>query len=393
MAAQKDKIAWGTRTGIKANNAVLDNRLPVPSQKCFPQIQPLTRSRKRAAGSRCQTFDVIQMKTLLAGLLFLNILSPLIAEESAPSFSTGIKIGEVSQNTAIIWSRLTSNTLKGSNSNMKHKYNGVPGRVQVSYWPEGAQQEMTELQPVAVDRQKDFSCQIMLNELKPNTKYRAKVTALSESGFKGQELMARFKTAPRPEQISDVEAVVVTCQGHETIDDPDKGHWVYSHMLTLEPDFFIHTGDVVYYDKGEALPLSKTVTAARQRWNLMFSYDWNRDFHAEVSSYFMKDDHDTLRNDCWPGQTYGEITWEEGLALFKEQTPQGPLPYRSVRWGKDLEFWLIEGRDFRSPNNIPDGPEKNDSWRKTKGMAHEGAQRIGCYIQISGLPIACSRAR
>ena len=32
--------------------------------------------------------------------------------------------------------------------------------------------------------------------------------------------------------------------------------------------------------------------------------------------------------------------------------------YRSARWGKDLEVWLVEGRDFRSSNKAPDGPEK-----------------------------------
>ena len=72
----------------------------------------------------------------------------------------------------------------------------------------------------------------------------------------------------------------------------------------------------------------------------------------------MKDDHDTLMNDCWTGQTYGDLTWEQGLAIFREQFPMGEKPYRTVRWGKDLQIWMLEGRDFRSPNNIPDGPEK-----------------------------------
>jgi alkaline phosphatase D len=32
--------------------------------------------------------------------------------------------------------------------------------------------------------------------------------------------------------------------------------------------------------------------------------------------------------------------------------------YRTYRWGKDLQVWLPEGRDFRSPNTMPDGPDK-----------------------------------
>jgi alkaline phosphatase D len=36
----------------------------------------------------------------------------------------------------------------------------------------------------------------------------------------------------------------------------------------------------------------------------------------------------------------------------------GERTYRTLRWGKGLQIWLVEGRDFRSPNNMPDGPDK-----------------------------------
>ncbi len=36
----------------------------------------------------------------------------------------------------------------------------------------------------------------------------------------------------------------------------------------------------------------------------------------------------------------------------------GESTYRMVRWGKDLEIWMPEGRDFRSPNTMEDGPDK-----------------------------------
>jgi alkaline phosphatase D len=32
--------------------------------------------------------------------------------------------------------------------------------------------------------------------------------------------------------------------------------------------------------------------------------------------------------------------------------------YRTFRWGRDLQIWLTDGRDFRSPNRQTDGPEK-----------------------------------
>jgi alkaline phosphatase D len=36
----------------------------------------------------------------------------------------------------------------------------------------------------------------------------------------------------------------------------------------------------------------------------------------------------------------------------------GNKTWRTYRWGKDLQIWLVEGRDFRSPNPMPDGPDK-----------------------------------
>ncbi len=75
---------------------------------------------------------------------------------------------------------------------------------------------------------------------------------------------------------------------------------------------------------------------------------FQRNFHNNVASYFIKDDHETLKNDCWPGQSYGDITWEDGLEIFREQVPMGEKTYRTIRWGKDLQIWLVEGRDYRS---------------------------------------------
>ena len=77
-----------------------------------------------------------------------------------------------------------------------------------------------------------------------------------------------------------------------------------------------------------------------------------------TSTYWLKDDHDTLSNDCWPGMKAGELTFAEGQRIFREQAPLGPSDYRTVRWGRDLQVWFTDGRDFRSPNNMPDGPEK-----------------------------------
>jgi alkaline phosphatase D len=52
------------------------------------------------------------------------------------------------------------------------------------------------------------------------------------------------------------------------------------------------------------------------------------------------------------------LTFEAGQRIFLEQVPMGERTWRTHRWGRDLQVWMTEGRDFRSPNNAPDGPEK-----------------------------------
>jgi len=84
-------------------------------------------------------------------------------------------------------------------------------------------------------------------------------------------------------------------------------------------------------------------------------------FHRQIPGYFMKDDHDTWMDDSWPGMKspfMGDFTFEQGQRVFLEQVPMGEKTYRTFRWGKDLQIWLVEGRDFRSPNDMPDGPGK-----------------------------------
>ena len=316
-------------------------------------------------------------------LLFVAcIASQVSAQTNGPHFATGARVGEVRQTEAIVWVRLTKQA-NGDTLAIKDSASGMPGKVKLSWWPSDRPEAIQHLDPVSVDPNADFTAQIKLAGLQPSTDYGYTLTAISTTDKEGSRLQGKFKTAPTAKQVTDVTAVVVTCQGLGSVDDNQKGHWVYSEMLNHDPDLFIHTGDVVYYDrgnpkKGEPQPASKDIAGARQRWARMYSHPWNRDFNSKVASYFMKDDHDTLKDDCWPGQTYGKLNFQQGVELFKEQTPQGERPYRTVRWGKDLQFWLLEGRDFRTPNPEPDGPEKSilgveqKSWLK-KGLAQSDA--------------------
>ena len=313
------------------------------------------------------------MKTILSKILFLCVLVTTSLHAESPYFASGVKVGEVDQNSAIIWTRLTKEKAadfdrlpiftEGLKDNEKdiiamplEIVPGMLGETRVVYWTVGKAVTKLETKWEKVKAENDFIHQFKIKDLYPHKNYEFVIESRADSESEvAAKMTGTFKTAPTKDQAEAVSFVVTTCQAIRSIDSGKEGHLAYKQMLEFDPDFFVHTGDILYYDKA---PLCKNLAQARAKWNLMFSYGHNKKLHRHVSSYFMKDDHDTLKNDCFAGQTYGELTFEKGLEIFREQVPMGENTYRTVRWGRDVQIWMTENRDYRSANNMKDGPEK-----------------------------------
>jgi alkaline phosphatase D len=356
---------------------------------------------------------------------FLGVLAILIAAmpvraqqeavaASAPFQAMGIKIGEISSTSAVVWTRLTAapppeEALKRNQSILKlpgklipipnldisgkrvgemsakllaaYSIPGADGEARVVFWPEnGAETAFaTEWQPVLAIS--DHTRQFVLPGLQPGTRYRVRcearppgteeLTSISE-GF--------FRTAFSPEVAARVVFTVITGQKYDKLDDKDNGFKIYPAMAKLNPDFLVHTGDIVYYDRFDLF--ADNINVARTHWHRMYSLPYLRDFHNRFNAYFMKDDHDLVANDCWPGAVYRGFTFEQGQSVFLEQVPMSEQTFRTFRWGKDVQIWLTEGRDFRSPNPDPDGPGKTiwgpaqKAWFKETVQASDATFRI-----------------
>jgi alkaline phosphatase D len=235
---------------------------------------------------------------------------------------------------------------------------GAAGEVRLTYFPKlGRKSQVTS--PWRTTRaDQDFTAQWQLDGLKPDTEYAAVVEARPVGGGELTAVIrGGFRTAPRAAQAEDLSFCVTTCHDFLRRDDGLAGHKIYPTMSKMNPDFVVHAGDIEYYDKPD--PWAMTIELMRYKWGRIFALPSNRSFYQQTTSYFLKDDHDTLKNDCWVGQTYGSVTFEQGVRLFnEEQFPSRDPRYQTVRWGRDLQIWLLEGRDYRSPNNAPDGPGK-----------------------------------
>ena len=348
-------------------------------------------------------------------------------QSEGPYQATGFKIGEVTDNEAVIWTRLTSDPKRvGTEAPMPtflyhapgfdELQEAPPGRVRtygrrpddwvpivlydegssityiegavigstgetrVLYRPAGATEWLlTDWE--AVDAQRDFTHQFNLTGLVAGTEYELRTEGrLIGDNTIGSSLDGSFRTAPPPDKPARVVFASTTGTDYEDQDTPEGGFQIHRTMLDMNVDFFVHTGDILYYDE-----YAKNIELARWGWARMFSLPTNFDFHRRIPTYFMKDDHDTWQDDAWPTleSTYmGDFTFLEGIEIFKEQTPMSEPTYRTFRWGKDLQIWLVEGRDYRSANSDPDGPTKTiwgaeqTSWFKETVEASDATFRI-----------------
>ncbi|TWU01487.1 family 16 glycoside hydrolase [Neorhodopirellula pilleata] len=247
---------------------------------------------------------------------------------------------------------------------------GAPGKVRLSYHPVGQHQRIKNTHWITTSAQSDFTAQWKLESLKANSNYVTIVEAQTLDGEPSAVLRGAFRTAPESDEVQDVNFCITTCHDFIRRDDGMNGHKIYPAMSELNPHFVVHAGDIEYYDKPDPWALTKSLM--RFKWGRIFALPNNRRFYHHTTSYFIKDDHDTLANDCWPGTTFGSVTFEEGVQLFnEEQFPSRDPRYKSIRWGRDLEIWILEGRDYRSPNHMPDGPEKSILGKEQKAWLFE----------------------
>ncbi len=340
-------------------------------------------------------------KVIWFGILFFSIIvSGCNKKKQGPFFGNGFHNGWADQNSIVIWTRLTSISElnksgpaflepsadehrrldKEANADsiylaqlprgysldqMEGACPGMEGEVKLIYYPLKDTETRIESGWTPVDAQKNFTYQWKLSGLDPDTKYVIEIESRKPGKSKiSDRISGSFRTAPDSASLRDLNFCIVTCHDYPRRDDSINGHKIYRVMQQMFPDFLIHTGDVEYYDK--AGPFALTEELMRFKWDRIFALPYQRDFYKQVTTYFMKDDHDVLRDDAYPGMKYGTVSWERGLEIFdKEQFPSNDLPFKTIRWGKDLQIWIMEGRNYRSKNTEPDGQDKT-IWGKVQ---------------------------
>ena len=266
--------------------------------------------------------------------------------------------GEATTTSIILQSRLTVGTelvdgdLPGA---------GGSARFEVATTPEFSDSFESDWMTARPDS--DFIVKTKIDGLSPGTRYYYRLIYGPDQDLLRTGPTRTFATLAGAEAATEVDFVVVTGMRYSAFQnsyegpDKDLGYPALATILDLAPDFFVATGDNVYYD----VPFqaaAKTPAELRKKWHEQFVQPRFAALFAEVPTYWEKDDHDSRYNDSDnTGDT--EPSPELGTAIFLEQVPvvdpatPNPVTYRTHRINKDLQIWLTEGRDYRSPNMMP----------------------------------------
>jgi alkaline phosphatase D len=323
-----------------------------------------------------------------------------------PLAGMGIMVGEVTADGALVQVRLTA-----ANRLVEGDVPAAAGIVEFVLRPLGESGDASAPQLVAATAERDFIARASFTHLRPGTRYvcTARIGRDVKSLKAGPS--AQFATLPGPSAAKPVRFVVVTgmnyakFHGDDRIDrkqhklqnntdlpppykGPDKhlGYPALKTILSLKPDFFVGTGDNVYYDT-PTNPRAETLSELRRKWHEQFVQPRFRDLFAAVPTYWEIDDHDYRVDDCDNTGDYLPSP-ETGRRLMLEQLPVTAAnaaeakTYRTHRVSRDLQIWLTENRWYRSPNKTPDGPDKTIWGRDQKEWLKRTLQESDAAFKI-----------
>lgn len=284
---------------------------------------------------------------------------------------------EPTQNSIILFARLNA-----SDTLVANDIRGIPSEI-IFEITKDTTGKINHIGPLIAQESNDYTIRHQFTGLEQDTKYFYRIRYLVEDNHRGNSVWQTFSTLPEKDSETPINFVMVTGSNFYRFSSgldqygnqaEEKGNLTqgfpgYLAILEQKPRFFIGNGDNVYYDHPADSAAKDPVTMIKF-WHRLFHMRNFQAMAAEIPIYWMKDDHDYRYNDAdtiYMDES-GNIllpTHHDGMKIFLEQAAfstndlKNAVPYRTYRVNRDLQIWMVEGRDYRSPNHMPDGPDKS----------------------------------
>ncbi len=284
--------------------------------------------------------------------LALVLAAASVAPAAAAEPSLLVTVGEVTDTTAVVWVR-----------------GATWGEVTVRYEPIGRGPATEGGNPtgargdIRVEPSRHLTGKLVLQPLEPGTRYR--YTAAQNA----VEATGEFVTAPAPTDARPVRfswSGDLGSRGH--CRKPGDGYAIFRALAQVPADFFLFVGDTIYADHlcGGTTHVPGYDFVARRLADFWAKHRYNREdpalqaYFRRASVYAIWDDHEVRDNFAGPTEPLMEPGRRAFIDYFPVRPPReepGRL-YRQFRWGALLEVFILDTRQYRSPNTAPDGPGK-----------------------------------
>lgn len=338
------------------------------------------------------------MLQLLSGLIGLVLIGSITAGTQPCFLGQGQMAGEVTADSVILQTRITASQSPVDGDMPGYKAAACFEFADNRDFNKSIRTSWQQTQP-----ESDYIIQKKITGLAAGTEYfyRALYGPDEKQYFTGP--IGRFRTLDGESRSRSVRIAVVTGMNYAKFyasypnASAPAGHPGYPALKTIldkKTDFLVLTGDNVYFDVPADNP-ARTEVEIRKKYHEQFCLPNYIELFASVATYWEKDDHDYRYNDCDNSNPMKAPSVELCKRLYREQapviSPNDPLgkPYRTVRINRDLQIWLLEGREYRSANVMPDGPEKTIWGDEQKQWLHQTllASSATFKIVISPTPL------
>jgi alkaline phosphatase D len=283
-------------------------------------------------------------------LLWLLFASPFVCFGQAPktpkpsALQSGPMVGYSDMREVMLWAQTNR-----------------PARVQIRYRDQADPAKTHLTNEVLTDRKAAFTAHLLADQVEPGKKYTYElliegrpVSLPYPTQFQTQSLW-QFRTDPPAFRFGVGSCTYV---GEAEYDRPGKpygdGYEIFTALAAQKPDFMLWTGDNTYTREVDW----NSRTGVLKRYTHTRSLPQMQPLLASTHNYAIWDDHDYGPDDSDRGYWLKSTTldafklfWANPNFIFDEGCTG------TFVWN-DCQFFLMDDRTFRAPDNMPDGPGK-----------------------------------
>jgi phosphodiesterase/alkaline phosphatase D-like protein len=289
------------------------------------------------------------MRRLLLAAAVVSVLAAVPSTAAAKGFSSGVSSAEVTASSALLWGHA-----------------GKKGKVKLLVAVNRKFTKGRLTKTVSASSSNDLTVQSRVAHLKPGKRYYYFFVQ-----GKQRSAIGTFKTAPKAAAAKTVRFAVtgdsdVTRTGaHNYWNKDGAADWAtYKAMTREKNDFNVNLGDTIYSDPS-AGTRALTLPQKRAVYRQGLTYKNFLAMRASGPVYNQWDDHEFIDDftpkseGCDVGSVFTpqyacntQAIWKAGIKAFREYMPVTYSAkngtYRTFRWGKNLEVFILDERTFRS---------------------------------------------